>query len=120
MNKQKSSVFERAEIGMTVYDKYKQNIGQIVRIRTRDRQVGEGTSLKETIYADDSEWWSLIADIIEPDDRRGIDVAKELWNEGYIKLGKTPLHGFRKYILPTEIEKVDEEGVHLNVAREAF
>lgn len=116
MNKQKSAL-ERVEIGMPVYDKYKQNIGQVIRIK--DRQIEEDTSPKKTFLANDSEWFPLIADIIEPDDKRGIDLAKELWNEGYIKLGNTPLHGFRQYILPTEIKKIDEEGVHLNVAREA-
>lgn len=120
MNNQKSAL-ERAEIGMPVYDKYKQNIGQVIRIRIKDRQIEENASPRNTLLDNnDSEWLSLIADIIEPDDMRGIDLAKELWNEGYIKLGKTSLHGFRKYILPTEIEKINEEGIHLNVARELF
>ena len=33
-------------------------------------------------------------------------------------LERVQMDGFRKYILPTEINKVDEDGVHLNVSRE--
>ena len=116
MNKEES-VLERAQIGMPVYDKYKQTIGQVIRIRIKDKQIEDENAAQERSLANDSEWISLVADILEPDDSRGIVLAKELWNEGYIKLGKTNLQGFRKYILPREIELIDENGVHLNVPR---
>lgn len=116
MNKHES-ILEQAQIGMPVYDKYKQNIGRVIRIFIIDKRIEDDPSPQEALLDNDSEWLSLIAAIIEPDDSRGIDLAKELWNEGYLKIDKTPLQGFQQYILPTEIANIDENGVYLNVSR---
>lgn len=99
--------------GQPVVDATGSQIGRVLRVR-RNRHDVDGE--EHITPADDREWMELIARIIEPDDARALRLAKEIWNVGYVKMRGPGLSGLAQYILPGQIDAVEQGTVQLSIA----
>jgi hypothetical protein len=104
----------QVETGMPVCDRTGKKIGRVVRVKIVEKR-DESDDAFSTNQNGDEEWLELIADIIEPDDPHGIELATELWETGFVKVRGSRLKGISQYVWPHQIESVDDEGLHLNV-----
>lgn len=113
-----SADLRQAQVGKPVFNRNGRQIGRVVRVHLADNYLREDepkqTSSNE--LKNNKEWLALIADVIEPDDRRSIELAKEMWHQGFLKITGDRLRGYQHYVLPNQITKIDEKGVHLNVS----
>ena len=100
---------------MPVYDHNSEQIGHVIRIHITDNNpVKKRGQNSLAAQARNKEWLRLIGNIAEPDDPYALSMAQDFWEQGFIKIRGEGLLWLQQYILPSQIARIEENGIYLS------
>lgn len=117
---QEESILNLIQEGMTVYDRQNQRLGEVETVHfgaASAEQLAHGTGPTEVTKADmpySGPVTNIVGSLFEPSEVPQ-ELADKLYRTGFVRIDSAGLFASDRYIMPNQIEKVDEDSVYLRV-----
>lgn len=110
--------------GMKVYDRARHEIGTVETFRISDEDPKtpgpEASGISPAVAADHDGLTTVLADIFSPDEGLPRELQEKALREGFIRLDAKGLFASDRYIFPEHIDRVEADGLVLNVEKDAL
>ncbi|MEZ4869116.1 MAG: hypothetical protein R3C14_47785 [Caldilineaceae bacterium] len=122
LQRQNTAILDHIREGMTVYDSNDHNIGSVATVyfgAASEEDLTEGTTPATADASPsprDNSFVGALADVFDPRDQVPDELAERLRYNGYIKIDGG-WFGSDRYIMPSQISSVSDEGVYLSTER---
>lgn len=109
------------EIGMTVFDSERREIGKVDGLKYPENATAPGVETATVAPAgrEDATIVDALAEAFGSDEVPE-PLRSQLLRDGYLHLDSKGLFSSNRYILPEQISRLDGDGVHINVTEDAL
>ena len=113
---------EQVRVGMKVYDSEGHHIGKIDDLKFPENTIAPEVQVAEVDDVIDDRDETIIDAVAEAFGREEIPepLRSQLLRDGYVHLDASGLFAVDRYILPEQISGLTDDGIKLNVTRDAL
>lgn len=113
---------EQVRVGMKVYDSEGHHIGKVDDLKFPENAIAPEVEVAEVDEVIDDRDETIIDAVAEAFGREEIPepLRSQLLRDGYVHLDASGLFAADRYILPEQISGLTDDGIKLNVTRDAL